>query len=102
MHPCTISAIALFHFFNLIIIRHIFSDSINQLTDTLICPVLEHRQFGYWICLRSGPIFRMDYSILSAKGFRWEGGSEKPVRKDYRISKTRPLKKCEIHDLGWA
>ena len=40
-------------------------------------------------------IFRTGFSILSAKGFRWVGVSEKPVRKDCRISKTRPLKKLE-------
>ncbi len=47
--------------------------------------------------IRGGPIFRTGFSILSAKGFRWVGGSEKPVRKDCRISKTCPLKKREIH-----
>ncbi len=35
--------------------------------------------------LRGGPIFRTGFSIISAKGFRWMGGSEKPVGKDGRI-----------------
>ncbi len=43
-------------------------------------------------------MLRTGFSILSAKGFRSVGGFQKPVRKHFPISKTRPLKKCEIHE----
>ncbi len=33
--------------------------------------------------IRGGPIFCTGFSILSAKGFRWVGGFQKPVRKDF-------------------
>ncbi len=51
--------------------------------------------------LRGGPILCTDFSILSAKGFRWVGGSGKPVRKDCRISITRPLKGSSIKTYGF-
>ncbi len=50
--------------------------------------------------LRGGPFFCTGFSILSAKGFRWMGGSEKPVRKDseriVRSQKPVHLKKLKV------
>ncbi len=55
------------------------------------------------IVLRGGPIFRTGFSILSAKGFRWVGGGfQKPVWKDFLISKTRPLKEKDSGMGGWG